>query len=102
MYYVTSKSTIDIYCLLFGYLQVLQNMLRFAELLEGVQKTLDRIDVKLGEVMLHNSEDECERWLLESTNSESMGFSAADVVLGVILNKLSLLGTNGSMIDQRA
>ena len=73
-------------------------MLRFAELLEGVQKTLDLIDVKLGEVMLHNSEDECERWLLESTNSDSnsdsMGFSAADVVLGVILNKLSLLGMN--------
>ena len=69
-------------------------MLRFAELLEGVQKTLDLIDVKLGEVMLHNSEDECERWLLESINSDSMGFSAADVVLGVILNKLSLLGMN--------
>ena len=70
----------------------MQNLLRFAELLEGAQKTLDLVDAKLGEVMLHNSEDECERWLLESSGVESVGFSAADVVLGVILNKLSLLG----------
>ena len=38
--------------------------------------------------MKHNPDDECEAWLLK--NGEA--FSAADISLGVILNRLALLG----------
>ena len=38
--------------------------------------------------MKHNPDDECEAWLLG--NGET--FSAADISLGVILNRLALLG----------
>ena len=38
--------------------------------------------------MRNNPDDECEAWLLK--NGES--FSAADISLGVILNRLALLG----------
>ena len=79
------------------------DLLRYAEMLEGAQKTLDELDERLGEAMLHNAEDECEKWLMDSPTSASTssaqesgggetGFTAADIALGVVLNKLSLIG----------
>ena len=77
-----------------------EDLLRYAEMLERAQKTLDELDEMLGEAMLHNAEDECEKWLMDSpttyTNSAEgngeTGFTAADIALGVVLNKLSLIG----------
>jgi len=83
--------------------EMFDDLLRYAEMLEGAQKTLDELDERLGEAMLHNAEDECEKWLMDSPTSASTnsaqesgggetGFTAADIALGVVLNKLSLIG----------
>ena len=48
----------------------------------------NRIEEKLKKNMRNDPDDECEAWLLG--NGEA--FSAADISLGVILNRLALLG----------
>ena len=53
------------------------DLLRYAEMLEGAQKTLDELDERLGEAMLHNAEDECEKWLMDSPTSASTYFLEA-------------------------
>ena len=68
-------------------LQLWQDLLKFAEILEQVTEVLDKFNAKLAENMSYNSEDECEGWVLGS-----FGISMVDISLGVILNKLSLLG----------
>ena len=47
-----------------------------------------RIEEKLQKNMSNEPDDECEAWLLGSGET----FSAVDISLGVILNRLALLG----------
>ena len=48
----------------------------------------NRIEEKLKKNMRNDPDDECEAWLIGSGEA----FSAADISLGVILNRLALLG----------
>ena len=56
----------------------------FVDLLGGVSRTLDKIEEQLTTTL--SLEDECPGWLLGAS------FSAVDISLSVILNKLALLG----------
>ena len=49
---------------------------------------ISRIEEKLQNNMKNDPDDECEAWLLG--NGET--FSAVDISLGVILNRLALIG----------
>ena len=47
---------------------------------------MDKVEGQLEKTMGGDSEDDCEGWLL------GIGFSAVDITLGVILNRLARLG----------
>lgn len=55
--------------------------------LRDVLTTLDVVDTRLKQTMQFDPDDECEGWLLGS-----LGMTAVDISLGVILNQASLLG----------